>query len=148
VPGRGLDQHETRGGTRARQRIEGVVDARAPSGDHRSVSRLVAWILDPHVSPIAFQFFGDDLGERRAHALPHFGLGHVNRHGAIWRDGERGIRLKRSVRGCLARPRGVRDAEGEREAGQGGDQELPPIEAGGHRGPLWAALRIARLMRG
>ena len=50
-------------------------------------------VLDPDFSPVGFEFFRHDHGQRCQYALPHFGLGNTDRDGVVRVNGQPGTDL-------------------------------------------------------
>ena len=134
VPRRGgrVHQRQAGGGAGARERVEGPVHRPAAAGEHQAVLLVGRRIVDADVLPVRLQLLGDDLGQRRAHALPHLGLGDVHGHETVGGDGEH----RAGIEG--GRSRGVggaeeRKAEGEADGGGGaGGEERAPRESCRH----------------
>jgi len=78
-------------------------------------------ILGRDLRPIAFQFFGDHLGEAGERALPHLGAGNTDDDGVIRLDDDPGVDLGRALRAGRGQEGNVK-AEGQTGGGRADDE--------------------------
>ena len=137
--GGGLDQHGAGGGAGLADILVRGADAAAAAGRHVAVDALArealagGRIFGGDLGPVAFELFGDELGEPGERALAHFGTRDADHHGVVGPDHHPGIDLGRAVRG--AHDVGTeRKTQAEREAaadGGGADHEGAAIKLRG-----------------
>src|SRR6185295_1421974 len=103
--GRGLQQHHARGGTAATDVILRGADAARAARAHLApgaLAREVAARADAFgrdLLPVAFELFGDELGETRDRALAHLGTGNADHAGIVGLDRDPDVDLARAILG-------------------------------------------------
>jgi hypothetical protein len=131
--GRGLQQHQAGHGAAAADIVLRAADAAAAAGRHVTPDPLAGEVLaggdpiDGHLLPVAFELFGDELGETGERALAHLRARDTDHGGVVGLDHHPGVDLG-AVGGGLRRGRvdAERDVESERHPAAGcgrGDDE-------------------------
>ncbi len=101
--GRGLQQHHAGRGAALTDVLVRLADAAAAAGRVRLPDALALHVLTRRrilvadLRPVAFELFGDQLGEAGDRALTHLGAGHADHHGVVRLDHHPGAELRHVV---------------------------------------------------
>ncbi len=145
--GGGLHQHHARGGAALADIFLAGADAAAAAGGEIAPGALAGdalaggRIFGRDFRPVAFEFFGDQLGEAGEGTLAHFRARDADHHGVVGADHHPGVDLGRTVGGAHHGRAAEGKIEAEREAGAGSggaDDKGTAIQFGHmvHGGPL------------
>ena len=139
--GGGLDQHHARGGAALAHIILRAADAAAAAGREIAPRALAGDALaggrkfGRDLRPVAFEFFGDQLGQTGERALAHLRAGDADHDGIIGPDHHPGVDFRRTVGGAHHGGSAERKIEAERQSGArsgGADHEGAAVELGHH----------------
>ena len=137
--GRGLDQHHARGGAALADIFLRGADAAAAAGREIAPGALAGdalagrRIFGRDLRPVAFEFFGDELGEAGERALAHLRARDADHDGVVGPDHDPGVDFRRAVGGADHGRAAEGNVEAEREAGAdggGADHEGAAVESG------------------
>ena len=116
-----LDQHHARGRAALAHIFLRIADAAAAAGDEIAPDAVAREVLARRrkfgrdFGPVAFELFGDELGEAGQRALAHLGAGDADDDGVVGLDHDPGVDFRRAVRGASALSAAERKIEAERE---------------------------------
>ena len=149
-----LDQHHPRGGAALADIFLAGANAAAAAGREIAPGALACdtlsggRILGDDLRPVAFELFGDELGEAGEGALAHLRAGNANHGRVVGADHHPDIDFGRAVGGANHGRSAEGNIEADREAGAGGsraDHEAAASEFGRdvlvHGVPLKRSLR-------
>ena len=122
----GADEHRPRGRAGLAHRRPHRPHAAAAARPHAAVLLVEVGLTDADVLPLRIHLLGHDHRQRRAHALAHVGLRHVDGDEAVGADLDE---RAEGMRGIGDRCRS-RELQAEDEAGGGGGGELDEVAAG------------------
>ena len=145
IPGqrRGCDQHLAGRSPGFAHGVPRSADAGAASGGLIAEERAGSGLLDGNLLPVGFEFFGEDHGQRGAHALTHLGACDHDGDFVVGRDAQISVRRE----GFLARSRFMREVEADDQSCAGCDSGGYEFAAGkwAHREPPLPAARCTAL---